>query len=238
MTTDDWQEKRKARRYPLSKKDAVYCVVIRAKSAGTTIALSTVDFSEAGFQFAIIPNMKDDFFTGEKLFLKAIVGTRNLTFNEPIELSVRWQRYDKEVDVVRIGCEICQIATESEKQFIDFITAEVKFKGIRLPDPPAARKSPSAIETAMKLPKLVTPSAIKVISLFGGCGDTRRAVTLLGWVEGALRSRGHRVERIDLFSKTIHGCRGCLKCQHNLNEPGCVQRTMPRQFSRPCARAI
>ncbi|BBO85381.1 hypothetical protein DSCO28_59470 [Desulfosarcina ovata subsp. sediminis] len=224
MTTDDWQEKRKDRRFPFSKKDAVYCVVLRAKSAGTTIALSTVDFSESGFQFAIIPNLKEDFFTGERLYLKAIVGTRNLTFKEPIELAIRWQRHDNESDAIRIGCEICRIATEAEKQFIEFIQAEVKFKGIRAQASPRGKTNAVGRTHPDAAPRIqADPSATDVVSIFGGDSATDDSAAVLGWVENELTSLGHRVERIDLFAKAIHGCSGCLRCQNNPNAPGCIQ---------------
>ena len=46
--------------------------------------------------------------------------------------------------------------------------------------------------------------------------------TILGWVEEKLRDLGHEIERVNLSTKTITGCVGCLKCKDNLDEPGCV----------------
>lgn len=222
MTQDDYIDKRKSRRFPFSKRDAVYCVVVRAKSVGTTIALSTVDFSESGFQFAIIPNMKGDFFKGEKLYLKAIVGTRNLTFAEPIELAIRWQKYEEAIDIVRIGCEICNIATEAEKQFIEFIRAEVKFKGIRIQDQSRQADDASGTEAGtVAAPRREVSRPLRVVSIYGGEKSDDPTETVLAWAEGKLESLGHPLQRINLFSRTVNGCVGAAGCGDKRRAPDC-----------------
>jgi len=45
--------------------------------------------------------------------------------------------------------------------------------------------------------------------------------TVLGWVEDALRSRGHDVERSELASLRIAGCSSCYACFASKTEPGC-----------------
>lgn len=222
MTSDESMEKRKDPRVPLSKKDAVYCIVIRAKSAGTTLALSTMDFSESGFQFAVIPTMKDDFFVGETLYLKAIIGTRNLTFKDPIELSVIWQTYDAEVDIVRVGCEVIRIATEAEKQFMAFVEGEVKFKGVRVSNYSRKQKDADISSSAPSVQRKC--ENLRITSLFGGFSETDNTAILLSRVENELEALGHHIERMNLFEKKINGCGRCRECQENIHEPGCVQQ--------------
>jgi multimeric flavodoxin WrbA len=217
-------EKRQSIRYPLSKKDAVYCVVVRSGAEGKTIALSIADFSQSGFQFAIIPDMMDEFFKGEKLFLKAIAGTRNLTFAEPIELIIRWQNHDITRGVVNIGCEICNITTAAEKQFVDFIKSEVKFRGIRVQNRDTegtnyVYSARQAATTQIQAKKDVR----KVVSILGSPSEDGNTVKILTWVEKELESQGHQITHIDLSSKTIGGCLRCLHCKDNPDEPGCLQ---------------
>jgi hypothetical protein len=73
--------------------------------------------------------MKGKFPEGQKLLLREIAGSRNLTFSEPIELEVKWQSLDHESNLIDIGCKISTIASASEKQYVDFIQSEVKFTG-------------------------------------------------------------------------------------------------------------
>ncbi|MCB2145196.1 MAG: flavodoxin family protein [Deltaproteobacteria bacterium] len=224
MTKSELHEKRKFRRFPLSKKDAVYCVVVKARSADRTIALSTVDFGQSGFQFAIIPTMKSDFSKGEKLFLKAITGTRNLTFAKPIELSIRWQHHDIKRDIVNIGCEICTIASESERQFIDFVKSEVKFKGIRVGDQIRERRNYShLIQDNDQRSLSGEKESMRIVSILGSPFEDGNTAKILVWVEKELESVGHHVERFGLYSKDVNGCLGCLQCKENQSEPGCVQ---------------
>ena len=65
---------------------------------------------------------------------------------------------------------------------------------------------------------------MNVISIFGGPRKKGNTATILGWVEEELNTLGHQIERINLSSKKVNGCVGCLKCKDNLNEPGCVQK--------------
>ncbi|MDL2321122.1 flavodoxin family protein [Desulfosarcina sp. OttesenSCG-928-B08] len=252
MTAADTIEKRKDQRIPLSKKDAMYCVVIRSKSTGnTTIAISTADFSESGFQFAVIPAMKEDFFVGEGLCLKAIIGTRNLTFKEPISLSVAWQKYDAEADVIRVGCEVCAIGNDAEKQLTTFVEGEIKFSGIRISDgfrsknadpeekvvffqpvTPSAHivsvsaepSVPSVSPEPSPLPVPKNNAGLTALSIFGGHSDTGNTAVLLSRVENELKAVGYEIERVNLFEKKINGCDQCLKCQENAYKPGCVQK--------------
>ncbi len=65
---------------------------------------------------------------------------------------------------------------------------------------------------------------MNIISIFGGPRKKGNTATVLGWVEEELRSQGHQVERINLFSKKINGCVSCYKCKDNPDEPGCIQK--------------
>jgi len=123
-------ENRKASRFPLSRKEGVYCVIYKADVRKKTMTLAVLDFSEKGFRFMIKAYLESDFSIsiGEKLFLIEIIGTRNVKFENPIELIVRWKNKDNER--IDIGCEIIQITTNSRKQFIAFIEAEASFIGM------------------------------------------------------------------------------------------------------------
>ena len=61
-------EERKHRRVSLQENDGVYCIVVRSLTAGKTVTLPAMDFSESGFRFAIVSNMIKDFFEGENFF--------------------------------------------------------------------------------------------------------------------------------------------------------------------------
>ena len=65
---------------------------------------------------------------------------------------------------------------------------------------------------------------MNVLSIFGGPRKKGNTATVLAWVENELNHLGHHIERIDLPKKKVHGCVGCLKCKHNIEEPGCIQK--------------
>ena len=140
MENLDPREKRKDPRFPLAKEEAVYCIIYRADARRKTITLVVLDFSEKGFKFMLEGYLGSEFSIGENLFLMEIIGTRNVKFQNPIELVVRWKNKDK--GRIDIGCEISQITTDSRKQFIAFIEAEASFSGMRYKDqlPNASRK--------------------------------------------------------------------------------------------------
>ncbi len=127
-------EDRKATRFPLSREEGVYCVIYKPNVRKKTMTLAVLDFSEKGFRFMIKAYLESDFSVsiGEKLFLIEIIGTRNVKFENPLELIVRWKNKDNER--IDIGCEIIQITTNSRKQFIAFIEAEVSFSGMGYKD--------------------------------------------------------------------------------------------------------
>lgn len=215
------EEKRKYKRIGYSKSDGIYCIVVRSSTAEKTLTLLVVDFSAKGFRFSVIPPMKDAFFKGEKIFLKAIIGSRNLPFKEPIELSIKWQRQTPAERLVEIGCEISSIATESERQFVEFIRSEIRFKGLwggEKTKIATSDKKDSSSESARNI------KLMNVLSLFGGPCDQGNTAKVLGWVEEQLRDHGHTVEQIDLSSKRINGCRRCMKCETGSNYPDCVQQ--------------
>ena len=51
---------------------------------------------------------------------------------------------------------------------------------------------------------------MNVLTIFGGPRKKGNTATVLSWVEEALRRLGHDIERINLSSKKVHGCIGCL----------------------------
>ena len=65
---------------------------------------------------------------------------------------------------------------------------------------------------------------MNVLSLFGGPRKKGNTATVLGWVEDELIAIGHSVERVNLSSKDINGCIGCMKCKEKPDAPGCVQK--------------
>jgi multimeric flavodoxin WrbA len=64
---------------------------------------------------------------------------------------------------------------------------------------------------------------MQVTTLLGSAKKKGNTATVLGWVEEALESLGHDVERIYLNNKAIGGCLGCAKCRENPSEIACVQ---------------
>ena len=65
---------------------------------------------------------------------------------------------------------------------------------------------------------------MNILSIFGSPREKGNTAKVLSWVEDELKALGHEIERINLSSKKINGCLGCLKCKDNLNEPGCIQK--------------
>jgi multimeric flavodoxin WrbA len=65
---------------------------------------------------------------------------------------------------------------------------------------------------------------MKITTLLGSAKKKGNTSTVLGWVEGELKSLGLDVERIYLNNKSIGGCLGCAKCRENPDEIACVQQ--------------
>ena len=65
---------------------------------------------------------------------------------------------------------------------------------------------------------------MKIVTLFGSPRKKGNTATLLGWVEEALTSYGHEVDRIDVAKHKINGCIECYTCQKKPDEPGCPQK--------------
>lgn len=216
---------RKHRRIPLSKDDGVYCIVIRSKSGGKPIALPVKDFSESGFSFTIDPSLKNDFLEGEKIFLKAITGSRNLTFREPVELRIRWQKDNGNNNFQDIGCEIFNITTRARMQLVDFIFSEDRFRGLngycRTTD---GRQEINAIQEATAGKDKQQHRRLKTVFIFGAPRLDGNTAKVTGWVEEDLMDSGHHIERFDLFSKNVNGCLGCLQCNTNSTEASCAQK--------------
>ncbi len=189
------------------------------------MALPVRDFSESGFGFTTEPSLKNDFYEGEKIFLKAIRGSRNLTFKEPVELRIRWQKDDRNLNSKDIGCEIFSITARAKKQFFDFIFSEERFRG------PGARNRTTVGSTEIKTGREATAvdehqkdGCFKTVSIFGAPRLDGNTARVTGWVEEALVASGHHIERFDLFSKKVNGCRGCLQCKNKPTEASCVQK--------------
>ncbi len=65
---------------------------------------------------------------------------------------------------------------------------------------------------------------MKILSIFGGPRSKGNTATILSWVEEELADRGHQIERVILSKQKVNGCLGCLKCEENADEPGCIQK--------------
>lgn len=222
MTANGIKEERKHRRISLDRSDGVYCIVVKAVSAGKPVTLPAMDFSESGFRFTAVSYMIKDFFEGERLFLKAIAGSRNLAFNDPLELEIKWRKYDITGTWVMIGCEIVTISAEAKAQFLKFIEAEEKFRGISRLDLSAggSPKSETIPEPQGRQKEASIPSKT-ILTISGGSPLNGSLEKVLNWVEDAVRARGHRVERVNLLDQVVKGCDGCGQCNDPENEPGC-----------------
>ena len=64
---------------------------------------------------------------------------------------------------------------------------------------------------------------MQIITILGSAKKKGNTATVLGWVEQALQTMGHTVERIYLNDKTIAGCMGCAKCRETADDIACVQ---------------
>jgi multimeric flavodoxin WrbA len=65
---------------------------------------------------------------------------------------------------------------------------------------------------------------MRIVTLFGSPRKKGNTATVLGWVEEALRSQGHEVDRVDVVKHKINGCLECYTCQKKPDEPGCPQK--------------
>lgn len=219
------QTDRKHPRICLSKDDGVYCIVMRPKSGGNTVALPVKDFSESGFRFSTDPQLKNDFFEGEKIYLKAITGSRNLTFKEPVELRIRWQKNNGNINLKDIGCEIFSITSRAKKQLVDFILCEEKFRGLGKSNRSAdgSNQSDASPET-ISASEHQEPRGLSTVFIVGAPRHDGNTAKVADWVQEQLVASGHQVERFNLFSKKVNGCLGCFECKNNPNETSCVQK--------------
>ena len=65
---------------------------------------------------------------------------------------------------------------------------------------------------------------MNILTVFGGPHAQGNTATVLGWVEDALRARGHSIERFNLNDLDVKGCQACFTCMASADEPGCVLR--------------
>jgi putative NADPH-quinone reductase len=221
MTATRIKEERKHGRISLEENDGVYCIVFRPLSAGITVSLPAIDFSESGFRFAVVPHMAKDFFEGEKIFLKAIAGSRNLTFRDPLKLEIKWRKHDTSRTWVIIGCEIVAISAQAKVQFVKFVDAEEKFRGVgrysRLNGGPSKR---DAVPEKDELNNDLQNPSKTILTVSGGSPQDGSLETVLHWIEDELRASGHHVERINLFAKALKGWDGSGHCNDPIDGSG------------------
>lgn len=121
------EERRKTDRIPFSYSDAIYGILERKAPRSESVTLPISEISEEGGRFNLDLNSTIDFAVHEKLLLKAIIGTRNVRFEEPIELIVVWQ---KAVDAkFFFGCEVASAPPASKNKFLELIRSEKVFSG-------------------------------------------------------------------------------------------------------------
>lgn len=65
---------------------------------------------------------------------------------------------------------------------------------------------------------------MRIATVLGSPRKKGNTSEVLGWVEGAMETRGHRVDRIRLVDHKVNGCKGCWTCKKSLDEPGCPQK--------------
>jgi len=61
-----------------------------------------------------------------------------------------------------------------------------------------------------------------VLTLLASPRSDGNTDAILGWVESALQSAGHVIERVDLTKLQIAGCKSCYACNESDDAPGCV----------------
>jgi multimeric flavodoxin WrbA len=64
---------------------------------------------------------------------------------------------------------------------------------------------------------------MKVVTVLGSPNVKGNTAKVLGWVEDELRTRKHKVERINIIEKNLNYCLACYQCQGYPDEPGCAQ---------------
>jgi len=221
MENSDVEERRRFRRIQLSEDAGVYCIIIRPRTGHktSTITLNTLDYSEQGIKFTILSDI-NNYLPDEPLYLKAIVGSRNIMFADPIELSIKSINKRENSFQADVGCEIVANASESVKKFKKFIISELLFCGRNtLSTKPASTMEKES--DAGQVASLDTGS--KILAIYGGPRRAGNISKILDWIEDELRKKGHLIERIDLSFRDVNGCLGCLKCKTMKNEPGCFQ---------------
>jgi multimeric flavodoxin WrbA len=222
MTNNRIIERRNRRRITLKENDGVYCIVAKAPAARKTITLPAKDISLTGFRFAIVSQVVRDLLETGKIYLKAIVGSRNLTFNDPVMLEIRWRNYDSSRTWIVFGCKIINISADARDQLSKFIEAEEKFRGIEYHN--RLKGGRPKVEVVRDLKKFPLIFSRKIVTISGGSPQNRSLQKVLNWVEDELRVSGHRVERINLAAKTVRACDECGRCLVPENDSGCVQR--------------
>lgn len=65
---------------------------------------------------------------------------------------------------------------------------------------------------------------MKVVTILGSPRKDGNTATVLGWVEEALKSQGHKVDHVHITDHKINGCVECYTCQSKPDEPGCPQQ--------------
>lgn len=213
------KNKRKYKRFSFSITDGVYCIIARANSKSRNITLLAKDFSQSGFRFVIVASMKNDFLEGEKLFLKTIAGTRNLTFKEPIELRVRWQEHDHIANMLDIGCEIFNITIRDKINLSEFINAEVKFRGqCGQTLSQNLSKNNGSRQKSTRVMKHSKRRSFNIVSIFVGFRHEGSTEKIINWVEEELIAKGHQVERINLFSRKVNDRVASIQFKNDFNE--------------------
>jgi len=132
------EERRKSARIPFSYSDAIYGILAKADSESDSVTLPISDISDHGGRFQLDLNAEREFAVGDKLLLKAIIGTRNIRFEEPIELVIIWEKEEKSNSW--LGCEVTRVTEASKTSFIDLVRAEKVFRGDWIPNRKAGGK--------------------------------------------------------------------------------------------------
>ncbi len=119
------EEKRKNLRIPFSPSDAIFGILKKENSGDEFVTSPILDISEEGLKFSLNLNYKKELNVHEKLYLKEITGTRNVLFDQPIELLIKWKSEEK--SELFIGCELIAFTKEAKRKFSELVNSEKVF---------------------------------------------------------------------------------------------------------------
>lgn len=120
-------EKRKYRRVALEVEDGYFGSFKLADEK--TLVAPILSLSAGGLQFALPAAKQDLIEVGNRMYLKQLSGTVQLSFLSDIYIEVRWKRGSDMPDYVLVGCELLDLSDSLKEQVIKFVDVERKSRG-------------------------------------------------------------------------------------------------------------